>query len=410
MKRLDCGVVMKVMFVVSLASAVGSHEREDAGGQSLWWRLEFFLKTAPCAANERVGEPVLLKGERHGASGCLTTPTAERMLQQAKYLFNPVIDVLPSGMSEYDPAKAPQGEQVSPLQTQKDQPTGWDAWVAALYQWQETCDSTKCSAQNQVELHAKARSWVGSQGGKMWNWLQSKTNDPKNWGRIAWCETERSFVGKLEAKHSMFERASTPDVRDPAAMVHEFLKQRCAWDFGRVVDIDTRLERVSASFEPDQTLDELVDKAPAHLDFTPSGDSDVPVDEIRLQLETAGATEKIWSSLELSQQALLYLWTRDIRLNDVRIQPEHWAAVGLPRGQAARYERRNRLIQTIQEKAFAISRDSLATPWLKAKDVDPLEIRAACGILLKEVLARAEKQDFPEVFRKAVFSAVGQQA
>jgi len=208
----------------------------------------------------------------------------------------------------------------------------------------------------------------------------------------------------------MFEKASAPDVRDPAAKVHEYLKQRCAWDFGRVVDIDTRLERVSASPEPEQTSDELLENASAHLYLTPSGDSDVPADEIRLRLETAGATEKLWSSLELSQQALLYLWTRDIRLNDRRIQPEHWAAVGLPRGQASRYERRNQLIQTIQEKAFALSRDSLATSWLKAKDVDPLEIRAACSILLQGVLTRAEMQSFPEDFHEAVFSAVGQQA
>ncbi len=296
------------------------------------------------------------------------------------------------------------------MQQQNDQPTGWDAWVTALYQWQETCDSTKCSVQNQDELHTKARSWVGSKGGKLWDWLQSKTNDPRDWGRIAWCETERSFVGKLEAKHSMFEKASTPDVRHPAAKVYEFLKQRCAWDFGRVVDIDTRLERASVAPAPDQTLDELVEKASAQLYFTPSGDSDVPVEEIRLRLETAGVTERLWSSLELSQQALLYLWTKDIRLNDRKIQPEHWQAVGLPMGQAARYERRNQLINTIHERAFALSRDSLATPWLKAKDVDPLEIRAACGILLKEVLARAENQIFPEVFRQAVFLAAGQQA
>lgn len=296
------------------------------------------------------------------------------------------------------------------MQPQPDQPTGWDAWVGALYQWQETCDSTKCSAQNQGELHARACSWVGPKGGKLWNWLQSKTNDPGNWGRIAWCETERSFLGKLEAKHSMFEKASKEEVRNPAAWVYDFLKKRCAWSFARVVDIDTKLERVSASPEPGQTIEELQEKASAHLYFTPSGDSDVPVDEICLRLEKARASEQLWSTLDLSQRALLHLWKKDIRLNDRNIQPEHWQAVGLPKGQAARYERKNRLINTIQERAFALSRDSLATPWLKAKDVDPLEIRAACGILLKEVLARAEMQGFPEGFREAVFLAVGQQA
>ena len=313
-------------------------------------------------------------------------------------------------MSEHHPAKASQRERVSPLQPQSGQAARWESWVAALYQWQETCDSTKCSVQNQVELHTKARSWVGPKGGKVWNWLQSKTNDPKDWGRIAWCETERSFVGKLEAKHSMFEKASAPDVRDPAAKVHEYLKQRCAWDFGRVVDVDTKLEGVSASPEPEQTSDELVENAFARLHFTLSRESDVPVDEIRGWLETTGATETLWSTLALSQKALLYLWTKDIRLNDERIRPEHWEAVGLPRGQAARYVRWTNLITTVREQAFTLSRDSLATPFVEAKDVDPLEVRTACSILLQGILARAEEQDFPENFREAVFLAVGQQA
>jgi hypothetical protein len=209
----------------------------------------------------------------------------------------------------------------------------------------------------------------------------------------------------------MFERATAPDVRDPAAMVHEYLKQRCAWDFGRSVKIDTKLEGVSAAPGHDQTPDEFVEDALARFNFAPFPELYSEQDEqrIRVQLKKTGAAEKLWSPLELSQWALLYLWTREIRLNDERIRPEHWDAVGLPKGQSARYERMNKLIKMIQEGVFTVSRDSLATSFKNAKDVDPLDVQTACEILIQDIFVRAEEQNFPENFRDAVFSAVEQQ-
>ncbi len=76
----------------------GGHEGDGGGlvAESVWpslarrrrptgfpARVEIFLEARRCAANERVGDPVLLKAERPGASGCLTIPSAERVLRHA---------------------------------------------------------------------------------------------------------------------------------------------------------------------------------------------------------------------------------------------------------------------------------------------------------------------------------------
>lgn len=290
------------------------------------------------------------------------------------------------------------------------------ALLNALREWVETCDSEKCTEAHQSELHSMCAKWIHNSSDQIRNsdehipsnnyiekWFKHSGEEKDRWGKIAWLQTESTFSGRLEEKHRAFETATNPEIRSPEGQLHNFLKRRFRWTFGRIAKKDLLIEegrKQPQAHGDNNELDEFLflDKETAKHWRTAFQQDHLNTKLIQDRLEEANAIEEL--DLKDGDWSLLLLLSKDLKPNEDGLE-QQWETGGLPAGKTQRYERVNRL----ETRITGAAREALSSQFVKAADVDVLDVSVASRIMLKQLFQGAE-QHAPEKFRARVFEII----
>jgi hypothetical protein len=279
------------------------------------------------------------------------------------------------------------------------------ALIDALLEWLKTCDSAKCTEEHQSELHSMSANWFKNpkMNPRIVNWFKY-SNSERNWGKVAWIQTEATFVGKLEEKHRAYENATRPEISSTEGQLHNFLKTRFVWDFGKFAKKDLLIEErrqqppVPGDNNKRDELDPL-DQETVYRWQTAFQQDEVNTNLIAERINETNVIQGL--QLQDGDWSLLLLLSMDLKLNEASLSNEHWKTGGLPTGKTQRYQRRDGLLSQITGAA----RKALSSQFVEPKHVDVVDAFVASRMILKQLFQLAE-QKAPEKFRARVFEIV----
>ena len=290
------------------------------------------------------------------------------------------------------------------------------ALYEAFCEWVRLCDSGKCTPEHQLDLHKAASQWNwGENQNLLRNWLKQWSGwEPEHFGRGLWLRCESTFKGRREEKNRGFENAHQEgrDAARTARSFNSFLSKGLNWDLSRSIlkeiknsDFERQLPEDPEGHSPQEaaTLE-------TWLGGLKGADTDLDRD-LRARIRETVAVQSVENWLSEGRRRTLFYFcakikTRTFALNDARFTADRWRQLGLPGNQGERYAVMRRFESELGTFLVQTARESLATPFVQATDVDVFEARTAAGILLTDFFDRHENF-LPENLRTLVLEILG---